>query len=259
LATGEFSTATGQGATATGFVSTATGNISNAGGDYSTATGELANAIGNHSTATGVSSLAKGTGSTATGSSSIALGDFSTAVGDHTDAQYAGSAAFGANAVTTRANQQVFGTATNSYTLPGLGTASTAAQTGPVSIVTADQSGTLGTGTAASLGLATTGDIAGLQGQINNLYREDTKLRGGIAMSSAIPTAIVLPSERFTLGADWANYLSANAIGVSGAARIGSFDADGTRVDVQAHIGAGFATDNGSGTAITKAGLRFGW
>jgi hypothetical protein len=57
------------------------------------------------------------------------------------NAAFANSTAIGQGAPTTRANQQMFGTASNGYTMAGINTAGTAAQVGPVKLVTGDGAG----------------------------------------------------------------------------------------------------------------------
>src|SRR5262249_6721397 len=114
-------------------------------------------------------------------------------------------------------NQQVFGTTANSYTMPGINTTSTAAQVGPVNVVTADAAGTLGVSSFSVpvSGFASKDDVTNLQNQINNnlqnlqnqinnLQNEDRRLRAGIAMVAAIPHSVVLPNEVFALNLDWA-------------------------------------------------------
>src|SRR5262249_43793090 len=81
-------------------------------------------------------------------------------------------------------NQQVFGTATNTYTMPGIASAvSKATQTGPLQIVTSDASGNLATGSAASLGLATTTDISAINARLNDL---DSRINKVGALGAAI-------------------------------------------------------------------------
>jgi hypothetical protein len=95
-----------------------------------------ATAIGDHAIATGTNSTAIGRGATATGTSSTALGAGATAT-------FNGSTAIGAGARTTTANQVMLGGGGTSVRIGDIG-ASTAAQSGPLSLVTVDSSGTLG-------------------------------------------------------------------------------------------------------------------
>mgnify|MGYP000890746148 CR=1 FL=1 len=251
-ATGAFNTSLGELAVSANQLSTALGSNSAATGDQSTAVGVLSTATGANTIAAGVSSRASGANATAIGVASDATGANSTAIGQGSSAKFAGSAAFGQGAIATRANQQVFGTTGNSYTLAGLNTTSTAAQVGPVSLVTADSSGTLGVTPLSALGIASQDDINRLQGEIDEVTQ-------GVAMAAAIPAAVVLPGENFSLSVDWANYADANAVGLSSALRLASIDVGGGKVDVQGHVGVGFTVDGGGDQAVTKAGLRVGW
>ena len=54
----------------------------------------------------------------------------------------------------------------------------------------------------ASLGIASLQDFNRLQNQINDLAQEDRRLRAGVAMAGAIPQALVLPGEVFTINVD---------------------------------------------------------
>jgi trimeric autotransporter adhesin len=162
---------------------TAVGFGANAGGGRSgnTAIGLGANASGgfSHNTAIGLNANASGnnTNNVGIGFSATATGVNSTAIGNGASATFANSAAFGNGATATRDNQQVFGTASNTYTMSGIASsASRAAQSGPVQIVTSDASGNLATSTAAGLGLASTADInainaqlAGINGQLGGI------------------------------------------------------------------------------------------
>ena len=95
-----------------------------------------ASAFGDHATATGTNSTAIGRGATATGTNSTALGAGAIAT-------FNGSTALGAGAVTTAPNQVTLGGAGTSVRIGDI-LASTAMQSGPLSLVTVDASGTLG-------------------------------------------------------------------------------------------------------------------
>jgi autotransporter adhesin len=111
-------------------------------------------------------------------------------MGTGASANFDNSVAIGNGATTTRVNQVAVGTATSTYTLSGItSAASKAAQSGPTQLVTSDASGNLATTTLASLGLASTADINGinsqlaaLNGRVDNLTRES---RGGVALALA--------------------------------------------------------------------------
>ena len=111
------------------------------------------------------------TGATAIGFSAIANALNGTAVGSNSNASFTNSAAFGNGAIATRANQQVFGSTTNTYTMSGItSTDSQAAQTGALQLVTTDLTGNLAGRTAASLGLASSTDIAGINSRLSGIH-----------------------------------------------------------------------------------------
>ena len=90
---------------------------------------------------------AAGTNSVALGQGSQALGAGSTAIGQGASTGlFNNAAAIGNGAVATRDNQVVIGTASNTYTAPGItSAASKAAQSGSVQVVTSDANGNLAT------------------------------------------------------------------------------------------------------------------
>jgi hypothetical protein len=270
-------TATGGNADAhgTGSGNTATGQNSNASGDssFNTATGQNSNASGAGSSNVAIGKMANasgaGTTNTAVGANSVATGTNSAAFGAGASATFANSAAFGNGAVTTQANQQMFGTASNSYTMAGLTTTSTAAQTGPLQIVTSDASGTLGTNTAAGLGLATTSQISGINSQLgvlsnqvgllsnqvgllsNQINDVNKEARRGIAATAAMAYAPTPTAPgRTTLAINGSVYEDTGGVGVAFQHRFA-----GTRIPVyfsgaygngggREHVGrAGFAVE----------------
>ncbi|HSD91535.1 MAG TPA: hypothetical protein VLB11_00720, partial [Methyloceanibacter sp.] len=96
------------------------------------------------------------------------------------------TSAFGNGATTTRINQQVFGTASNTYTMPGITSdQSRNAQGAPTRIVTTNDNGDLAAHTFEELGFPdpvdVAGDISNLQQQIDGLGRRDRQLTEGLA------------------------------------------------------------------------------
>jgi trimeric autotransporter adhesin len=110
-------------------------------------------------------------------SNGLALGASATVGSGHTNA-----AAFGAGASTTRANQQVFGTSTNTYTMSGItSAASTNAQVGGVQgVVTTDANGNLAS------------DGGALQTQANT---NNTNIAGNTAAIGTNTTSIAKNSQ----------------------------------------------------------------
>ena len=181
---------TGSGNTAVGF-NASTAGIGAPAVSFSTAVGANTQAFANNSIAIG-GNTASGAGNAAfvdaAAVNGIAIGNASQvgaaglnamALGNATSANFANSAAIGNGATVTRANQQVFGTATNTYTMSGItSAASRAAQSGPTQIVTADTAGNLATTTLGALGVASTADLNAINTQLASLQTEiDTNLR----------------------------------------------------------------------------------
>ncbi|MAJ38287.1 MAG: hypothetical protein CMC19_10355 [Flavobacteriaceae bacterium] len=94
-ATGDYSTAMGQGSTATGTASTAMGEFTTASDYVSTAMGRSTTSSGYSSTALGNYTTASGTASTAMGASTTASGESSTAMGVRSTASGVNSTAMG--------------------------------------------------------------------------------------------------------------------------------------------------------------------
>ena len=145
----------------------------------------------------------------------------------------------------------MFGTATNTYTTPGItSAASKAAQTGPTQIVTSDASGNLATTTPAALGLASGTDLAGINARLNNLDGRTTKALNGVAMAFAMAgTPSLLPTERFAMSANWGTFDGTNGLALGAALRLSS--------NAQAEGGLAYGA-NGGGVG-GRLGVRFGW
>lgn len=256
-------TAIGQGANASGNSSSniATGNLANAGGDGSRniAIGDGANASGNSTanTAVGRDSTATGAFSSAFGANSQATGFNAAAFGTGASAAHANATAIGAGAQTTRANQQAFGTASNTYTMAGLTSdASKSAQGAPTRIVTTNEAGDLAAHTAGELGLATLGNLTGLQSQIDGLAQRDKELADGIAVSLALAQPILMPGQTFAIRVGYGNFDSSSAVGVTAAGVLARGIA-GPTSSLVLDAGIGFAPD--SDMAAGRAGVTLGW
>jgi hypothetical protein len=132
-------------------------------------------AIGNGASAFNVNNTALGTGALAGGAGGINA----TAIGANSSAGFANSAAFGAGAVTTRANQQTFGTPANTYTMPGITSgASRAVQSGPLQLPTTDAAGNL-----ASDGGAT--------------FKAIARTQAGVAVAMAMTPPVLTAGDSF--------------------------------------------------------------
>ncbi|RYE32023.1 MAG: hypothetical protein EOP23_13915 [Hyphomicrobiales bacterium] len=144
---------------------------------------------GNNTSGYGLASAA-GSDAMAAGYGARADGVRATAIGTQAQASGEESVAIGAGAVATRPRQVAIGTATSTYTLPGLtSAASRAAQSGPTQVVTTDAAGNL-----AALPI----DLAGLDQRIDGVAayaREGRReARQGIAAAMAM-TAAAMPSR----------------------------------------------------------------
>jgi hypothetical protein len=274
-----------------GSVNIATGNLADASGDGSAniALGNEAIAIGDgtanmafgsRASATGTNSIAIGTGATATGSIAIgeaafasnggaAFGDFSTAsglnstaIGPNAVATHNNAAAFGNGATTTRVNQQVFGTASNTYTMPGVTSQqSRNAQGAPTHIVTTNVAGDLAAHTLEELGFPdpvdVADDISNLQQQINGLGRRDRQLTEGLAAVAALAQPILLPGQNFAMRGGWGAYDDANAVSFTAAGVVAWNLLNQGRGTLTLDGGLGFGTSEGQ--LVGRAGASFGW
>jgi trimeric autotransporter adhesin len=237
--------------------------------DGAVALGFAAAALGENSIAIGTNAVATGSvamGNTATaGNGGVAFGDFttatgtnSTAIGPNATATHANAAAFGNGATTTRANQQVFGTASNTYTTPGItSSASKSAQGSPTHLVTSNASGDLAAYTPAQLGLATAGDIAGIQSDIDALGRRDEKLTEGLAAVASLAQPIILPGQTFAMRAGWGGYDDASAVGFTAAGVVAKDVLRPGFGTVVLDGGVGVGTNEGE--VAGRAGFTFGW
>jgi hypothetical protein len=134
----------------------------------------------------------------------------------------------------------VFGTVTNTYTMPGIGSAgSIAAQTGPLQLVTTDANGNLAARPLSILGLggvATTGDIS----------RAFTGIATAMAVAG-VPT--LLPNEKFAMTINWGTFELHNGAAIGGAFKLQK------HVQVNASFGYGFQDNIPAG----RVGVRLGW
>jgi trimeric autotransporter adhesin len=187
IASGDDAVALGGGG-ATGPHATSGGSISV--GAVSTSTNFGSVSIGTGSSATGVGAVAIGGGDSgafsvnsahATADEAVAIGHNSqasatdaTAIGVNSSAGFTNSTAIGAGAATSSSNQMAFGTGTNTYTMPGINSAaSAAAQVGQRGLVTTDAFGNLA---------AASNPFPDFKRQIRDLAHEE---RAGTALAIA--------------------------------------------------------------------------
>ena len=227
--TGERAVAVGKDSHAVGDRAVALGAHAYATNDHATALGSEATASGGDSTATGYLANASQYEATANGAQASASGYQSSAFGSNASAAYANSAAFGYGATAQYANQQVFGTASNTYTMPGISsTASTAAQSGKLGLVTTDAGGNL----ASDPGL----------------YNQIGKDREGVAMAMALGGFWVPENKKMAFGLNFGTFDGAWAIG-------GNL---GGKINDNLHLTAGVSVSE-SGQLGGRAGGLISW
>ncbi|KRA83210.1 hypothetical protein ASD76_03855 [Altererythrobacter sp. Root672] len=210
ISVGDATVASGAGAIAVGSSSVATTQSA-------VAVGFKANALRTNSLALGSGALAEGESATVIGYNAVATAANATAIGTNSRALHAGSTAVGAGAVTTAANQVALGGAGTAVKVGDIA-ASTAAQVGPVDVVTVDKNGTLGRQqvvTTAQLEMATAtmmqavssghigavavsdvqfselqGRVEGIEGQVSKLFDlaalQSKETKRGIAAVTAL-------------------------------------------------------------------------
>jgi hypothetical protein len=167
----------------------------------------------------------------------------STAIGQGSSAGFTNSTAIGHGATTTRDNQMVFGTASNTYTAPGItSAASRSAQNGPTQVVTSDSGGNLATTDPNSL-------VAG-SSAFQNLQHDVDKNTEGVAMALAMGGANILPDCRnYSISSNWGTFGGQNAFAISGVARIKN----------DAFFNCGVGVGAGQGTVGGRAGVTLAW
>src|SRR5690606_9771654 len=138
----------------------------------------------------------------------------------------ANASAFGNGATTTRDNQQVFGTASNTYTMGGItSAASRSAQGTPSHLVTANASGDLAAYTFAELGIASSGELAVINNRLDSLNSRindvASRMRTGVAMAIAMGGAPGLAAhEKFAVTMNWGTFEGANGTAINAALRL---------------------------------------
>ncbi len=161
---------------------------------------------------------------------------------------YKNAAAFGNGATATRANQQVFGTTSNTYTMPGLtSSASKSAQGSPTHLVTSNAAGDLAAYTPSELGLATTGDLNAINTRIS---RTSDRAFTGVAMAFAMAgSPTLLDGEKFAMTGNWGTFEGQNGLAMNAALKLAS------HVQLNGGVAYGLNEDIAGG----RVGVRVGW
>jgi len=187
-------------------------------------------------TAMGQNATANGTGSDGA--------DGATAVGASATANFDRSAAFGADAMAIRANQMVYGTETETHTMPGIvSDASRAAQTGPLEVVTSDAMGNLA------------GDGGEIFGRIRANADDIDDNSEGIAMAMSIQDPDLVGDERLGLKVAWGTFSGENAMGVAASGVLVPDIGAGIRLGLAG--GAAFGLSRGG--IGGRAGVQLSW
>lgn len=239
------------------------GASSRAEGDNSTNTalGNGAASFGNNSANVAIGDFASaggnGTRNTAVGAGAGASAN-SVAVGADSSASFSNSAAFGNNAVATRANQQMFGTGSSTYTMAGITSSdSKATQGGSTHLVTSNAGGDLAAYTFSELGLASSDDLASINarlGQVDQrldgLDERSDKALQGVAMAFALAGSPSLAEhETFAISGNWGGYQGKSGMAFGAALKL----------DPHIQLNGGMAYGMNDGTVGGRAGVRLGW
>lgn len=296
-ATGTGSTALGS---AAGFGSTGEGNSFIGSNSAFNAQGNdnvvLGAAAGQRIDGNGNVALGAGAGTAMVGDGNIAIGQGAgttnfgpasnaIALGAGAHARADGAVAIGHQANATRANQFAFGTQLNTYSMAGITSdASRTAQGAPTHIVTSNATGDLAAHTTAELGLATSGDVAGVQSQVDGLSgdvvglqsqinglsadvagmrteidrlgKRDNELADGVAIALAMAQPFFHAGQTFAVNVGWGNFDGQNAVAATAAGLVGRGSlGPGSTVTLYGGVGAGTQT----GTVGSRAGLSLGW
>ncbi len=187
----------------------------------------------------------------AVGAGAMANGQNATVVGQGASANFTHSAAFGQGAQATRAQQQVFGTTNNTYTMPGIASfASRSFQSGRLEVATSDAAGNLATDGGA-------------------IFRGLARVQAGVAVAMAMETPKLSARQNFGVRLGWggaafdvfdntANAMGASVIGVLGRGLLRR----GDRLAFDGGVGWGqseFMDYEAYGVLGGRAGLQFAW
>jgi trimeric autotransporter adhesin len=148
-----------------------------------------------------------------------------------------------------------FGTATNTYRMPGItSAASLAAQSGPTMFVTTDANGNLAaTNLSVSNMVSLSANMTALQQNValmsENLQHGLNQAYEGTAVAIAMSGAALPDNKHFAVTSNWGNFRGTNAMSFIAQARISD------HVVANAAFAGGFQY----GGVGTRAGLTFAW
>jgi hypothetical protein len=265
VAIGDGAQAAGGRAVSIGAGNIATGNGAVAIGDPNIATGQGAVAMGNNNSAIGQGAVAIGNQNSAGGQGSIALGN-------NNVADMAGSVAIGDGVTTTRVGQVSVGNAASTVTLSGIvSSASRAAQSGALRLITSDGLGNLATstldvGTLAGLDGRTTSlenratSLEGRTGMLENrtaslesrtatLTRQARQTEGGIAAALALGGTMMPADMKVAMSFNLATYRGEQGFSAAAVAK----------VTERVYVSGGVAGSTVKGSTGGRVGVTFGW
>ena len=188
---------------------------------------------------------ALGQGANATGAGATALGAGASTAG------LAGSTAIGAGASATAANQMAFGTASNTYRMPGItSAASLAAQSGPTAFVTTDANGNLATANFSPQNITIlNANVAALQADVASLRTNVAQAFEGTAVAIALGGGFLPDNKRFAISTNWGTFRGENAASVIAHLRVNEFMV----------LNGGFASGFQHGGMGGRVGATFAW
>jgi hypothetical protein len=163
--------------------------------------------------------------------------------------------AIGAGVTTTRVGQVALGPSSSTYTLAGIASsASRAAQSGAVRLVTSDLAGNLATMDLDVTELSGLGDRVGtlengLAALDNEIGRDFRRADGGIAAAMALGGTVMPPDTTFAVSFNLATYRGEQGFSAAAVARVTD----------NVWVSGGLAGSTVKGSTGGRAGVTFGW
>jgi trimeric autotransporter adhesin len=151
-----------------------------------------------------------------------------------------------------------FGTASNTYRMPGItSAASLAAQSGPTSLLTTDAFGNLAAASFSPQSIsglqnnvaALQGNVAVLQGNVATLQTQVRQAFEGTAVAIALGGSALPSDKKFAVSANWGTFRGENAMSLGAQMRLNQY------VVLNGGVAAGFAQGGVGG----RAGVTVAW
>jgi hypothetical protein len=138
----------------------------------------------------------------------------------------------------------------------GAGHASATAQGDPTRIVTSNEAGDLAARTFSDLGLATQGDIAGVNNRVNRAFDKIDENQEGVAVSIALSDPDLYSGQTFAMKGNWGTFEGANALGFTAKGLIAE-NVLGSRSMLTMSGGVGFGVEEN--TFGGRVSAQIGW